>query len=543
MADTTAGLQEVFVRLDSLVEEQRRADNTPGLALAVTDREKLLHVSLHGFADLGAQIPVATDTLFEIGSVSKSFTAFALMQLVEDGKLDLHAPVTNYLPWFEVQSKYGPITIHHLLSHTAGIIEGMDFGGETSYEVYALRETEATAAPGTFFHYSNVGYKALGLVLEELEGRSYAEIIQERILDPLEMRSTEAAVTHETRKRMAVGYESLYDDRPRHPSHPLVPATWLEYDAADGSIASTVADMAAYVRMLLNRAQAPGTRIISEDSFEEMTQRVIETPEEEEGTFYGYGLVIAESDGRVCIGHSGGMVGYYSAILADLDYGLGIVVLTNGPGEPGEIARSALRLLCGVLQGEEPPSRIAVPDRTQIENGIDYAGTYEGESSTFKLAAEGGRVIMRYGDETLALQRRGADCFYVPHGDFALFLLRFGREDGQVVEAFHGPDWYTGDDYAGPTDFDCPGHWKAFTGQYRCYNPWYPSFRVVLRKGALVLIEHDGDEAPMVPLTDDRFRVGKDERSPERIRFDTILNGRALHARLSCCDFYRTATP
>jgi CubicO group peptidase (beta-lactamase class C family) len=533
--------QEVFIALESFVEERMRVDNAPGLALAVTDREKLLHVSLHGFADLGAQIPVTPNTLFEIGSVSKSFTAFALMQLVEDGKLDLHAPVTHYLPWFQVPSEHKPITLHHLLSHTAGLINGMDFSAEAKYEVYALRETEATAAPGTFFHYSNVGYKTLGLVLEELLGRSYAEIIQERILDPLEMRATRAAITHETRKQMAVGYESLYDDRPGHPSYPRVPATWLEYEGGDGSIAATAADMAAYVRMLMNRGQGQGTRLVSEGSFALMTQRVIET--QEEGSSYGYGLVISESDGRTCLGHDGGMVGYYSAILADMDDGLGIVVLTNGPGEPGGIARSALRLLGAALHNQEPPALIPVPDRTQVENGIDYGGTYEAGPRAFSLAAAGGRLIMRYGDETIALERRGRDCFYVPHVDFALFLLRFGREGDQIVEAFHGPDWYTRDCYPGPTNFDYPGEWERYAGHYRSHNPWYPNFRVVLRKGALVLISLNGDEAPMGPLNNSVFRVGKDEQSPERIRFDTVLNGRALHARFSCCDFYRTCTP
>ena len=543
MTDSITDFREAFIALESFVKERMRADNIPGLAIAVTDREKLLHVSLHGFADLGAQIPVAPDTLFEIGSISKSFTAFALMQLVEDGKLDLRAPVTHYLPWFQVPSEHEPITLHHLLSHTAGVINGMDFSAEAEYEVYALRETEANAAPGTFFHYSNVGYKTLGLVQEELLGRSYAEIIRERILDPLEMTTTQAAITHETRRRMALGYASLYDDRPGHPSYPRVPATWMEYDAADGSIAATVTDMAAYVRMLMNRGQGPGTRIVSGESFALMTQRVIETPEDEEGTFYGYGLVISESDGRTCIGHGGGMVGYYSAILADMDDGLGIVVLTNGPGEPGEIARSAVRFLCSVRHKQEPPSLIPVPDPTQVENGIDYAGTYRAGPKSFKLVVAGGRLIMQYGDETTALERRGPDCFFVPHRDFALFLLRFGREEGQVVEAFHGPDWYTGDRYSGPTNFDYPGEWEAYAGHYRSYNPWYPNFRVVLRKGALMLISPVGDEVPTRPLANNLFRVGKDEQSPERIRFDTILNDRALHARLSCCDFYRTCTP
>jgi D-alanyl-D-alanine carboxypeptidase len=543
MTDPVTGLQEAFVLLDSVVEAHMRAANTPGLALAVTDRDKLLHVSTHGFADMGAQIPLTLDTLFEIGSISKSFTVVALMQLREAGLLDLHAPVTHYLPWFRVPSKYEPITVHHLMSHTAGIISGTDFSAEARYEVWALRETEATAPPGTYFRYSNVGYKALGLVLEELLGQSYGEIIQERILNPLGMRATAAVITHEARKRLAVGYEPFYDDRPAHPSHPLVPATWLEINTADGSIAATVGDMAAYLRMLMNRGQGSDGRIISEESFDLMTQRVIETPEEEEAAFYGYGLKIGEGDGRTCIGHTGGMVGYYSALLADMDDGLGVVVLTNGPGEPSEIARSALKLLRSALHNQEPPSPLPLPDPTQIDKGADYIGIYRAGTKAFTLVAESGTLIMQYGSEEIALERRDPDCFYVPHEDLVLFLLRFGREEGRVVEAFHGPDWYTNDRYRGPTSFDYPQDWEAYTGHYRSHNPWYSNFRVLLRKGTLVLIWPGRKEEPMAPLGNGVFRIGKEEQSPERIRFDTVLDSQALRAQLSCCDYYRTFTP
>jgi len=151
-------------------------------------------------------------------------------------------------------------------------------------------------------------------------------------------------------------------------------------------------------------------------------------------------------------------------------------------------------------------------------------------------------LILRYGDELIALERRGPDRFYVDHPDFALFLLRFRREKGKVVEAFHGPDWYTNDRYAGPTTFDHPQKWDAYPGHYRSHNPWLTNFRVVLRKGGLALIAPSGDEEPLVPLGDGIFRVGEEERSPERIRFDAILNGQALRANLSCGDYYRTFT-
>jgi CubicO group peptidase (beta-lactamase class C family) len=559
--------EEAFKRLDQFIEQKIKVAHVPGIAVAVTDRENLLRVSTYGFADVAAQTPVTPEMLFEIGSIGKSFTSIALLQLREEGRLDLHEPVTRYLPWFEVQSEYEPITLHHLMSHTAGIITEMEFTGEVRYEVWALRETEASAPPGTYYHYSNAGYKALGLVLEELLGQACGDIIQARILDPLGMTATDPIITHETRKRLAVGYEGFYDDRPLPRGRPLAPATWFEYSGGAGSIASTPADMAAYLRMLMNRGQGPRRRILSEESFDLMAQRVIEAKEEGpvlsgvEGkdVFCGYGLDISEIDGHTYIGYSGGMPGYYSYIVADMGDGLGVVVLMNGPGglSDEEIAMFALKLLRAALHDQELPS-VPPADPTRVENGAEYAGTYracpepcpepvEGHgrkagAKAFTLVAEEERLILRYGDERVVLEQRGPDRFYVDHPDFALFLLRFGREEGEVVEALHGPDWYTNDRYAGPATFDYPQKWDAYPGHYRSHNPWLSNFRIVLRKGALALIHPSGDEEPLVPLGGSVFRAGEDDRSPERIRFDTILNGQALRANLSCGDCYRTFT-
>jgi CubicO group peptidase (beta-lactamase class C family) len=504
--------EEAFKRLDQFIEQKMKVANVPGMAVALTDRERLLRVSTYGFADVAAQTRVTPEMLFEIGSIGKSFTSIALLQLREEGRLNLHEPVTRYLPWFEAQSEYEPITPHHLMSHTAGITMGPEFPGEARYEVWALRETEATAPPGTYYHYSDAGYKTLGVVLEDLLGQPYGDIIQARILDPLGMTATEPIVTNETRKRLAVGYEGLYDDRPLPRGRPLAPATWLEHAEGAGSIASTPADMAVYLRMLMNRGQGPRGRILSEESFDLMTQRVIEAEEEGKGSFYGYGLEIRESDGHTTVGHGGGMVGYYSYMLTDMDDGLGAVVLMNGPGgrSDEEIAMFALKLLRAALHDQELPP-VPPTDPTKIENGADYAGTYracpepdEGKghgrkagAKLFTLMAEGERLMLRYGDERIVLERRGPDRFYVDHPDFALF---FGREKGEVMEAFHGPDWYTNDRYAGPTTFDYPKEWDAYPGHYRSHNPWLSNFRVVLRKGALALIAPSGDEEPLVSL-------------------------------------------
>jgi D-alanyl-D-alanine carboxypeptidase len=560
--------QPAFARLDEFVERCLAEDGTPGVVLALTDRVRLLRVATYGYADLAARTPVGPDHLFEIGSIGKSFTSIALLQLREAGRLELHAPVADYLPWFRVRSEHSPITAHHLLSHTAGVITGTDFAPDARYQVWALRDTVATE-PGVRFQYSNLGYKALGLLLTDLTGQDYAEIIRARILDPLGMAATDPIIANATRLRLATGHSHRYDDRPPHPSHGLVPATWLETDTADGCLASTAADMAAYVRMLLNRGAGPQGRLLSEESFALLTQRVIAVPEWGEETFYGYGLSTSEVEGHTYVGHGGGMPGYVSAIRADLDDGLGIAVLLNGPGRPTAIARTALQLLRAAHHDQDLPPLPSARDRHQVERAADYAGVYRCGERTLTLEADGERLLLHHDDGRIPLEPRGADAFYVDHPDFALYLLRFGREAGEggedrqdsggdgsnegnqpgkVVEAFHGPEWYVGDGHAGPTAFDYPPEWDTYVGHYRSFNPWVSNFRVLKRKGRLLLVaptDADGLEGDteLVPLAPGEFRVGEDERRPERVRFDTVVDGQALRAFLADGEFYRFFTP
>ena len=555
-----SSFNSAFPLLDQYIENWMAAVNIPGVAIALTDRENLLRVSTYGFADLAARTPLAPETLFEIGSIGKSFTSIALLQLQEDGLLDLHEPVTRYLPWFEVQSAYEPITPHHLMSHTAGITMGAEFPGEARYEAWALRETEATTPPGTYYHYSDAGYKTLGVILEELLGLPYGEIIQARILDPLGMSDTVPIVTNETRPRLAVGYEHYYDDRPPPRGHPLAPATWLEHAEGAGSIASTPADMAIYLRMLMNRGMGLHGRILSEESFDLLTRRVIAADEEGDGSYYGYGLSIQESEGHTYISHGGGMVGYRSHILIDMDEGLGVVVLMNGPAGQSdlEIANYALQLMRAALHDQAMPS-LPLTDPTKLENAADYAGTYrlcsqalpelpEGHmqlpgTEALTFVAEEEHLFLQYGDERLLLEQRGRDQFYVDHPDFALFLLSFGREGREVVEVFHGPDWYVSDRYKGSSTFDYPPDWDAYPGHYCSHNPWMTHFRIVQRKGKLILVYPSGEEQPLAPIGEGVFRVGEDNRSPERIRFSVVLNNQSLRANFSCGEYYRSFSP
>ena len=538
-------LEKAFEAINLYAEHRMRAVNIPGLVLAITDREKLLRSATFGYADLAAAKPVQPGTMFEIGSIGKSFTNVALMQLRDEGRLDLHAPVSSYLPWFEVQSDYGPITPHHLMTHTSGLPSGTDIGPHGLYEAWALRESRTGSPPGEYFRYSNVGYKTLGFLLEELDGRSYMESIQTRVLDPLGMYDSHPVIGYETRKREAVGYRSFYDDRPEHVGHGLAPALWTEYGVGDGCQASTAEDMSIYLRMLMNGGSGPAGRLMSEDSFRLMTHRAIAT-QQWGGAHYGYGLTTADIDGHAYLGHGGSTTGFVAAMLADLDDGIGVVVLVNGYVQSYgamEIAMYMLRLLRAGLRQREMPPPPAVADPESISNAADYAGAYSAGEDRLAITAHGEGLSLRWRGLDVVLQRRGEDSFYLPHPDLERYLLEFGRNGERVVEVFHGPDWYVGEGYSGPGSFDHPAEWETFPGHYRTYNFGLTNFRIVLRKGSLLLVYPTGGHEPLVPLGDSLFRIGEDPRSPETIRFDAVASGRALRATYSGCPYYRTYTP
>ena len=538
-------LERAFEEIGLYAEHRMREVNMPGLALAVTDREKLLRVATFGYADLASERPILPGTMFEIGSIGKSFTNVALLQLRDEGRIDLQAPVSRYLTWFEVQSDYGPITTHHLMTHTSGLASGTDIATHGLYESWALRDSRTGTPPGEYFRYSNIGYKTLGFLLEEVDGRPYQESIQARVLDPLGMRESHPVIGFETRKREAVGYRSFYDDRPEHPGHGLVPALWTEYGVGDGCQASTAEDMTIYLRMLMNGGSGPAGRLMSEDSFRLTTQRAIAT-QQWGGAYYGYGLTLADVDGHAYLGHGGSTTGFVAAMVADLDDGIGAVVLVNGYVESYSaigMAMHILRLLRAGLRQQEMPPPPPVADPELISNAADYAGSFSADGGRLVFAAQGERLTLQWRGLDVVLQRRGDDSFYVPHPDMEPFLLEFGRDGDRVVEVFHGPDWYVSDGYTSPESFDYPAEWESFPGHYRTYNFGLTNFRVVLRKGSLLLVYPTGGHEPLVPLGDGRFRIGEDPRSPETIRFDAVASSRALRAIYSDCPYYRTYTP
>lgn len=532
-------LVEAFRRLDGFVERSLAHYATPGLSLAITDTKRTLRVATYGFADVSARAPVTPETVFEVGSIGKSFTALALLRMRERGLLDFHVPVSTYLPWFEVRSAYQPITIHHLLSHTAGIIGGSDVAYDGRYETWALRDTEVSGPPGEHFHYSNVGYKSLGYLIEEVTGRSYGEVVREEILSQVGMHTSVVPITDGDRARVAVPHRRLRDDRLWNGCVPVVPATWIECTTADGSIASTPEDMAMYVRLLLNRGQTSHARVVVDDSYTTMTSHVATRAFGDRAVSYGYGIATWEVNGHVLYGHSGGMVGHYSSLVYEPAAGLGVIAMVNGPGDPHALALYALETVRAALGGDQIPEPPDLADPSAIPEVATIGGTYRSETRELTVGPSGLGASITVEGRSIPVQSRGENRLYADDPDFDRFLFGAIRDGNQVVALHHGGDWYAREGIAQPPVPAVPAAWMAFPGHYRCHNPWQSNFYVVLRRGKLVLIHPSGREESLDELASGEFRIGE-APSPERIRFDAIADGKALRANLGGQDVYRS---
>jgi CubicO group peptidase (beta-lactamase class C family) len=531
--------QPAFARLDEFITEHMRETGAPGMTLALANREGLLRVSTYGLADIKTGAKVVPETLFQIGSISKSFVAIALLQLRDEGKLDLHKPVAQYLPWLKIASKFEPVTAHDLLSHTAGLPE-VPLLLDT-----LLSEIPTGYKPGAHFLYSNTGYNILGFLVEALDGRPFAESMRARLLTPLGMTQSSSTITNDTRARMAVGYRPYYEDRPFPLRGRLAEAPWIEMDMAAGSITATPADMASYVTALINHGATLRGRILSEESFRLMTTPVINSPFRGEPASYGYGLWISDIGGHTRLRHTGGMVAFSSSIDVDLNEGLGAFASVNANLQgyrPVAVTRFALEALTATLAGKPLPTAPAPqPSPEEIKNAADYAGTYTSpDGKKLTLVAEGNSLLLVHKGQRIALERSGGrDLFIVKHTDFELFRLGFTRERDRIVEAFHGADWYAGAAYTGGRAFTYPKEWDAYAGHYFNDSPWYGTTRVVLRKGQLLL---DGVQA-LAPAEGATFRLVGDDVSPDRIGFESVVAGKAMRLNYSGIIFRRTFTP
>ncbi len=534
--------------------EAMQAQGTPGLSVAITDRNRTLRVITLGFANRETQAAVTPQTRFAIGSITKSMTALALLELRDAGRVDLKAPVRRYLPWFSIDSGNRPILVHELLSHTAGLPD--DFAPELgyTYDVVALRRTRVLFAPGTAWSYSNDGYETAGAIVAALDNRSWADSLAARVLGPIGMADTSAYFTPDAMAGAAVGYQFRDNDRPAPLHPPLVASPPMDFVDPAGSALSTPEDMARYMRFYLNGGRtANGTELIAPGTFAAMTRpdtRSDGKPAGSAGTVldeapafyreYGYGLSIFDDGGDRVVGHTGGISGYTACMQMNLTRGFGVIAFANlveAPLHPCAIVLYAMRVLRAQSLGAMLPAPPAPADPAHVDRPADYAGTYTRPGgSSVQVVSRRDRLQLIDGTRSIALYQRGPDLFWADDPNYALFLLAFGRDGtGRVVEMTYGSQWYPNERYRGPRSFPHPAAWNALAGRYE--NVYFGSSaitRVVIVKNRLTL---DGIDA-LRPLSNGDFALGS-----SIVRFDAYAGKEAERLSIDEAHFYRVELP
>nr|WP_298727632.1 serine hydrolase domain-containing protein [uncultured Steroidobacter sp.] len=532
----------LFARMDEFARQYLEEMHAPGMTLVLADRKGLRRVVHYGFGDVERRVPVRDDQLFEIGSISKSFVAVCLLQLHDEGKLDLHKPVVEYLPWFRIDSAFAPITTHHLLTHGAGLPGNVPLLPSDP----SLRH-RAAYAPGEHFHYCNMAYEALGHLAWTLDGRELPEVIRKRILEPLGMTQSEPVITLDIRERLVKNYSAFQNDRPGTRDARFAEAAGLIVTTGAGSVAATAKDMGAYLRMIANGGEGPnGRRLMSKESFALFTRAHIVAPEFGPTASYGYGLAVDKLDGHTVVRHTGGMVSFMSSLLVDIDNGVGAFASINAQQgyRPTAVTEYAVQLM-REQQASKPLPNIPPPNPAlRVPDAADYAGSYQQSGGgKLEIQNDGDKLFLVRANGKVPLQPAGAPgAFIVADGGKSHFPLVFGRADAKdpksaVVEVAWGSDWYTNSKYRGEKQFTAPKEWQTYVGHYRNENPWIGSMRIVLRKGRLWI---DG----MMPLepAGDRFNLRDVPHSPEWIQFGEIVNGRCMRLKFSGEDLWRVAT-
>jgi CubicO group peptidase (beta-lactamase class C family)/D-alanyl-D-alanine dipeptidase len=355
----------------SLIAAEMEAKEIPALAIALVADGETVWAEGFGIADPATGAAATAETVFRVGSVSKLFTDIAVMQRVEQGRLDLDAPITEVLPDFTPENPFGTaISLRQLMSHRAGLVREPPVGHyfddtepTLAATVESLAGTRLVVPPESRSKYSNGGIAVVGYALERLEGRPFAEVVAESVLEPLGMRASAFDAPPELAARRAAALMWGIDGRESPaPSFQLgmLPA---------GSLDSTVLDLGRFLAALLAGGELDGRRILARETLEQMW-----TPQY--GGRYGIGFALGELDGTRRVGHGGAIYGFATELAALPEQGLGVVVtasrdLANPVTEA--IADAALRAALAHREGRElPPNEPTPPLVGELAARLSY---------------------------------------------------------------------------------------------------------------------------------------------------------------------------
>lgn len=417
----------------------------PGIAVGVIHDQKLVWSRGFGHADLASREPVTPQTRFRMASHTKLFTAVAIMQLRDAGKLRLDDPVSKHLPWFRIKPANEddpPITIEHLLTHSSGLPREAaseywtTFAFPTVQEVRGMVTSQTAAyAPEIRWKYSNLAFALAGMIVETLSGESWADYVKNHILDPLEM--TGSSIDKQV-PGLATGYGRRMPDGSRKKmefmnTRGIAPAAGLT---------SNVEDMAKFVSLQFRKGAAGGSQILASSTLREMHR--VRVMENNWTSGNGIGFAVSRDKDRVRIGHGGSLAGYKTHTYMRVADKIGVVVLTNGDdSRPSEIAA---KLMATVGEAVVKAAAPAKPEKQWDPGWKRFAGLYRsiwGDTEVIELDEE---LVMidptadDPGDQQKLVPIGGGEFkLEAPTGGAAVGeIVRFREEGGRVTHIVIG---------------------------------------------------------------------------------------------------------
>lgn len=372
--DRRSRLLSTMPEIDGYFEKYWRDRKIPGLVYGVVIDGELVHVKAFGVRDRRSNDPVTADTVFRIASMTKSFTALAILKLRDEGKLSLEDPVAKWIPEFARMPlptrDSPPIRVRNLLTHTAGLPEDNPWGdqqlgiSDETLTEWLKKGIPFSNSPDTGWEYSNYGFALLGRIIQAASGMSYRDYLESQILRPLAMTSSTLEPSAAPPDRVAHGY------RPNGSMEPSLPHGAF---GAMGGLLTSARDLAKYVAFQLSAwppRDEPDRGPVRRSSLREMQNMAslahLDPGESLRAVGYGYGLMSVQDCklGRV-VSHGGGLPGFGSSMLWLPEYGVGIIAMANltyaGPHAPTRQAIQRL-LKTGAMERRSKPATPALAD-------------------------------------------------------------------------------------------------------------------------------------------------------------------------------------
>jgi D-alanyl-D-alanine carboxypeptidase len=332
--------------LSAWIEGQRAYSGLPGASLGVIHDQELVWAAGFGWADTERRVPATAETRYRIASITKTFTATALLQLRDAERLQLDDPLTKHLPWFAITTRHTdapPITIRHLLTHTSGLPREAAFPYWTDFEFptperlrEGLTRQEGILATETQWKYSNLALALAGDVVEAASGESYAAYVKAHILDPLGMKDTLVLAPAEDDPRLARGYGRRMPDGRRTPA-PHVDTRGI---SAAANMTTSVVDLARFAMLQFRDGPTGGAQILRGSTLREMQRIHWLEPDWQAG--WGLGFRIQRLNGKTSFGHGGSLPGYRTQLRIWPADKLAVIAMTNADdGDPMTLSERA----------------------------------------------------------------------------------------------------------------------------------------------------------------------------------------------------------